>query len=105
MYCNLIISKQAKDDLDALFLGLLVWEKWNFTPEKAIEYVDDIIKIGYSILDLEKHKETTYLQHKSFGTFVLPYKRNSKTTWYLIYNIVENSVVITKIISNYQTTE
>lgn len=105
MYCNLIISKQAKEDLDALFLGLLVWEKWNFTPEKVLEYVDDIIKIGYTILELEKHKVSSYLQHKRFGNFVFPYKRSSKTTWYLVYNIFEKSVVITKILSNYQTIE
>ena len=46
-----------------------------------------------------------YDNHKNYGNYVYVYKRNRATTWYIIYNVIQNDVYIEKIISNHLTVE
>jgi hypothetical protein len=43
-------------------------------------------------------------EHLKHGTYTYPYKRNQKTTWYIVYNIdLSGNIFVNKIISNYLT--
>ena len=49
------------------------------------------------------HFNTTYEDHKKYGEKVYKYQRNQDTTWYIIYNIKNETIYIEKIINNYNT--
>jgi hypothetical protein len=50
-----------------------------------------------------RHKATCE-DHLKHGAYAYPYKRNKKTTWYIVYDIDSSChVFVNKIISNYQT--
>lgn len=97
-------SKQALEDLNQLVIGLTTWRKHIISLEHAQKYYDDVRKVCDFIDCLPFHSSTTYTLHKSFGQKVFRYKRNSHTTWYIIYNIDENKdIFIEKILNNHLT--
>jgi len=98
-------SKQAEQDLSDIVIGLLLWTKISISEEQAFQYVDDIYAEAYKISDLIYHQKCKYLMHCQYGEYQLKYKRNNRTTWYIIYDIIPYSrnVLINKIISNYMT--
>jgi hypothetical protein len=40
---------------------------------------------------------------KKYGNYVYKYRRNPKTTWYIIYTMKDRDIYINKIISNHIT--
>ena len=101
---NVSISRQAINDLRNIFTALIHWHKGALEMEHALQYVDDIETHCYSLGLKTFHANAYYSTHKKYGEKVYKYKRNSATTWYIIYNIdFANNILITKIISNYTT--
>jgi plasmid stabilization system protein ParE len=101
---NVQISQAAIDDLKNIFTALITWEKGALELEHALQYIDDIENQCYSIGYKSYHSKTTFSTHKLFGDKVYKYRRNSTTTWYIIYKIDNlRNIIITKIISNYKT--
>ena len=98
---------QAEQDLSDIVIGLLSWSKISITEEQALQYADDIYLLAHSIPDLLYHQKCKYRMHQQYGEYQLRYKRNNRTTWYIIYNIETNSrnIFIERIISNYITIE
>lgn len=97
-------SKQAELDLDEILDGLLNWEKIILTREYCVQYVSDIIDVCDALDKEPIHLDTTYSEHKQYGTKVYKYARNKHTVWYIIYNIdPAGNIFINKIINNYQT--
>jgi len=100
------ISLQAVDDLKSIFTALITWDKGPLELEHALQYVDDIEARCYSLANKTHHFRATFSTHKLYGDRVLTYRRNQATVWYIIYTIDQSqNILITKIISNYITTE
>ena len=97
------INKQAKIDLDNIVIGLLDWEKVVLTVEEVWQYVDNIAEICYGLDKSIYHFTAKYETHKRHGKYCYPYRRNARTTWYIIYNKTGEDIYIEKIISNYMT--
>ena len=104
---RVIFSAQSEHDLSDIVTGLLLWEKVTITEEEALRYVDDIYFIAYTIPTLLYHQKCKYEIHRQCGEYNLKYRRNNRTTWYIIYDIdvYSNDVLIQRIISNYKTIE
>jgi len=98
------INKQAKIDLDNLVTGLLEWDKIELTVNEVMQYVDDIVEICYKLDTVAYHRKAIYKEHLKHGAYSYPYKRNKRTTWYIIYDINwQNNIFVNKIISNHRT--
>jgi hypothetical protein len=98
------ISSQAKIDFDNMVIGLLEWEKVVLTVDEVMNYVDDIVAICYQLDVVGYRHRATYDEHLKHGQYAYPYKRNKKTTWYIVYDIDSSgNVFVNKIISNYHT--
>ena len=100
-------SVLSEQDLSDIVTGLLLWTKVSISEEQALQYADDIYAMAHTIPDLAYHQKCTYIMHKQHGEYQLKYKRNYRTTWYIIYDIDTKSgdVLINRIISNYMTVE
>jgi len=97
-------SIQADFDLDEILDGLLNWERISLTRDFCHHYIADIIDVCESLDMKTFHADAKYESHKRHGVYAYPYKRNSNTTWYIIYDIdLSGNILIKKIISNYQT--
>ena len=104
---KVFFNEQSEQDLSDIVVGLLLWTKVAITEEEAHRYADDIYDMAQSIPDLFNHKKCQYDIHRQYGEYQLNYKRNRRTTWYIIYDIEPNSgnILINKIISNHMTIE
>jgi hypothetical protein len=78
-----LISYQAKTDLDNIVIGLLEWEKVILTVDEAMHYVDDIVGICYQLDTIGYRHKAMYEEHLKHGAYAYPYRRNKKTTWYI----------------------
>ena len=94
-------SHQAIIDLDNIRSGLLEW-KIVLSEEFVFSYIDELKNQCESIQHKYLHFNTVYLMHKQFGQKVHKYRRNSNTTWYIIYDLDSyKNIYINKIFSNY----
>ena len=98
-------NKQAEQDLSNIIIGLLQWKKIKLTEEQALHYIDDIYDCALEISKAETHTLCKYKEHLEYGTYFVRYRRNSRTVWYIIYNVYDNCIYIEKIINNYMTTD
>ena len=100
-------NEQARTDLENIFDGLLGWKTSNgqyyMTNEEVINYHNDILDICESLDFIHYHSFAKYADHLKYGDYVYAYKRNTKTTWYIIYNIIHGDIFIEKILNNYLT--
>ena len=97
-------SSQADIDLYDILVGLQKWGKHPLTYEHASQYVDEIVDVCDTLDTTVYHFPAQYPDHSQYGKFVYAYKRNQRTTWYVIYDIdEEKNIYIQKIISNYLT--
>ncbi|MDR1737482.1 MAG: hypothetical protein LBR66_01495 [Candidatus Symbiothrix sp.] len=97
-------SEQSRQDLEDILYGLITWDKHPLTYEHAHVYVSDIRAVCGVLDSISYHSLALYETHLNFGRYVFAYKRNPRTTWYIIYDIDnQKNVYIQKIISNYLT--
>ncbi|GHT85861.1 hypothetical protein FACS189415_4160 [Bacteroidia bacterium] len=101
-------SKRSQKDFIRIFKGLLNWKTTNLQPRmtyaEVVNYRNEIYIKCLSITDLEIHNTPNYADHEKFGKYVLTYKRNTRTTWYIIYDVKRNGdILIKKIMNNYLT--
>jgi hypothetical protein len=100
------ISRQAREDLDRIAEGILGWGKICLSEKEAIDYVNDLIDVCYSLEQLNYHSLASYKNHKKYGTYVYRYRRNRNTTWYVIYDFnVNRDIFVSKITNNHLTFE
>jgi len=101
------LNEQAFEDLRSIFDGLLHWTTLNgenrMSYEEVVDYYEDLIYQCYTLDSLSYHAKATYLIHQQYGKYVYCYNRNSRTTWYLIYEKDEDIIYINKIINNHLT--
>jgi hypothetical protein len=101
-----IWSEESINDLEDILFALITWEKHKpLTLDAAKLYVEDVERMGNSIPKLLSHTNSTYDDHRAYGTKVCKYKRNPRTTWYIIYDWDEVNKIayINKIMNNYMT--
>jgi hypothetical protein len=97
-------KQNAYNDLDQIFSGLIMWSEHTLTVEHATQYIADIEEICNHLDVKLYHRQASYEFHKKHGDYIHQYKRNPKTSWYIIYNRdLFNNVFIERIISNYMT--
>jgi hypothetical protein len=100
-------NEEARTDLESIFDGLLAWRTPNgqfyLDTNTVINYHNDILDVCEQLDKLTYHTKAKYLDHLKFGNYVYVYKRNAKTTWYIIYNMNRNTVYVEKIMNNYLT--
>jgi hypothetical protein len=97
-------SEQADKDLDEMLEGLLSWNKIELSRSFCFSYVEDIINACDNLEYKSFHFAATYETHRKYGEKAHTYKRNSATSWYIIYNIDERGdIFIQKIINNHLT--
>ncbi|MDR2498428.1 MAG: hypothetical protein LBD28_03195 [Tannerellaceae bacterium] len=100
------ISRQAKVDLEQIVIGLLEWEKITLEVSEVLKYVDDIVSVCYGLDTAVFRQRTKYKSHLAYGQYVYPYKRNSITVWYIIYDIDSfQNILVNRIISNHLTAD
>jgi hypothetical protein len=98
------INRQAVIDLDNIVIGLLEWNKVALTISEVLQYTDDIVNTCYQLDGLIRHSRAKYKDHLKYGAYSFQYRRNKKTTWYLIYNIDSfGNIFVNKIMSNHLT--
>ena len=97
-------SDVAKYDLKEILQGLATWRKHPLSYDHAARYVADIRTTCDNLEYKSIHFNADYEIHKKYGKKVYLYKRNSTTSWYIIYNIDEKGdIFIQKIINNHLT--
>jgi hypothetical protein len=102
-----VYNQQARADLQGIFDGLSAWKtdsgQFYMTNEQITDYHNDILDICEQIDTVAYHARAKFPEHRLWGDFVYTYKRNARTEWYIIYNIVREYFIIEKIISNHTT--
>ena len=97
-------SEQAEIDLDDIVTGMLQWEKHTLTFEHVMTYRYDLENACNALDKRYLHFSAEYPEHCEYGEYAFAYKRNQRTTWFVIYDIDdEKNIYIQKIISNYLT--
>jgi len=67
--------------------------------ESAIDYSNKILDFIYTIPTLKK-KPT---KRNKYGNWYCAYKYNSKTTWYITFDVEDNIYLVTHITNNHTT--
>jgi len=94
-----------------VFKALLQWsatkdKEPTLTYSEVLVYHYSLQSVCASLAFADTHKQATYETHKKHGQYVLSYKRNKRTTWYIIYNMRSNgNIFIKRIMSNHVTTK
>jgi hypothetical protein len=96
-------NPSALKDYSNILYGLLTWPKHPLAPEHAKQYMRDIEKECSTLEYKSFHAKSSYNFHKKYGEYVYQYKRNQHTSWYIIYDKVNDDVFIERIMSNYMT--
>ena len=65
--------------------------------ENPVEYVLNIVKFIYTIPSLKKK----LIRFNKYGNWYCSYKHNSKTTWYITFDVEDGIYLITHITNNH----
>jgi len=102
-------SKRSLRDFESIFRALLKWKPKKhlypvLTLDEVVSYRNDLKEQCLSIANIENHKKPHYETHQKYGKFVISYKRNKNTMWYIIYGVKSNGdILIKKIMNNHKT--
>ncbi|UPZ17465.1 hypothetical protein [Flavobacterium humidisoli] len=96
---KIIFKETVLEYFDDLLLILFEDEYFGF-PDSARNYVNKIVDFIFSSISSFPHKKTPVtLQY--LGSDYIFYKTNSRTTWYIFFEISNQNYLITGIINNY----
>ncbi len=98
-YHRIVYSIEAQMELDSIEDYL--YSNMQFSREYAHNYVEDM-KRGFEKSMLISFP-SQYEYHKRHGKYVAAYKRNPRTRWYAIYNILFGTNIINHIMNNHTT--
>lgn len=103
MQSEIFVSEEAETDLKNILFGLIHWTKGGLEENHAHLYVEDIVSEFQKISSVKHHFPAVYTYHKLFGKYIHRYRRNNKTMWYIVYDLIEHNIYINKVISNHLT--
>lgn len=99
-YHRIVYSIEAQMELDSIEDYL--YSEMQFSREYAHNYVEDM-KSGFEksmLISSPSH----YNDHKRHGKYVASYRRNPRTRWYALYDIIfRNTNLINHIMNNHTT--
>lgn len=99
-YHRIVYSIEAQMELDSIEDYL--YSEMQFSREYAHNYVEDM-KSGFEksmLISSPSH----YNDHKRHGKYVASYRRNPRTRWYALYDIIfGNTNLINHIMNNHTT--
>lgn len=98
-YHRIVYSIEAQMELDSIEDYL--YSEMQFSREYAHNYVEDM-KRGFEQSMLISFP-SQYEYHKRHGKYVAAYRRNHRTIWYAIYNILFGTNIINHIMNNHTT--
>lgn len=98
-YHRIVYSIEAQMELDSIEDYL--YSNMQFSREYAHNYVEDM-KRGFEQSMLISFP-SQYEYHKRHGKYVAAYRRNHRTIWYAIYNILFGTNIINHIMNNHTT--
>ena len=90
------LSSLVAAKLNGLIFILYENEYFGFF-ESSLDYVQNLKDFIFSIPTL-KFKQTI---NKQYGNFYCKYKHNTKTTWYVIFDIMDDKYLINNITNNH----
>ena len=93
---KVIITEEASDFLDELIAFLFEEEYFGFMTS-SIKYVNNIYDFIYTIPTLKK-KNT---RNNKYGNWYCSYKHNTKTTWYITFDVEDGIYLVTHITNNH----
>lgn len=93
---------QAQTDLKHIRRGMLKWKRIVLSFDFVMSYMNDILDSCDSIDKFPIHTKTSIPSHQHFGKYMFRYRRNKRTTWYIVYDIDSlNNIYINRILSNH----
>ncbi len=92
-----VIIEQAVLEYLAELINVLYKEEYFGFFESSVEYAD---KITDFMLDIPNQKRKL-THNKRYGKYYCKYKHNSKTTWYIIFDVEDNIYLISFITNNH----
>ncbi|MFM2291780.1 MAG: hypothetical protein RIS29_1593 [Bacteroidota bacterium] len=99
-------SERAKQDLNDIFNGLILWKRIILSRSHALEYHRSILNECNRLDKTIYHARCTYQQHKQYGRYVHHFRKSKHTTWYIIYNKDKfNNIFIQHLVSNHLTSD
>jgi hypothetical protein len=75
-------------------------DKYFNYKENAYTYVDEMVDNIKASLEINNHKITSPDLHH-YGEYYIFYKPNQRTTWYILFDIVDDTYLITYIFNNH----
>lgn len=94
-------APEVLEDLTDL-IEILIKENYLYTYEDAADYVQDILKHFRENVEFYPCKTApAYFERYGAGLRYLPYKRNQRTTWYIIFIEYSEGYHVVKITNNH----
>ena len=93
---KIVISTKVRITLDEL-VDILYYNEYFSYKKSAQDYVNYLYDFILTIPNL-KYKSTPI---KKYGTFYCSYKHNAKTSWFFLFDIVEDTYFIKNITNNH----
>lgn len=98
---NVIYAPEVVDDL-LMLIEILVADEYLSTYDQASSYAQDIIDYIRSVIDTYPAKIAPARFHR-YGNSLryIPYKRNQRTTWYIMFETHPDCYFVTYITNNH----
>jgi hypothetical protein len=87
---KIIIETRLHDELDELIQKLYDKEYVGFLPT-AEDYINKI----YDFINTIPNQKSKLTQNNRYGKYYCKYKHNSKTSWYIVFDIEDDVYLIT----------
>ena len=98
---TVLFAPEVEEDLFEL-TKILVDKQYLGTPDYAVSYVRSLILYIREHIDSLPHKDApSYFDKYGHDAKYLIYKRNSNTTWYIIFVERANAYLVTHITNNH----
>ena len=98
---RIVLSPEFVDELEELF-DILVERGYFSYDEYALKYIDDIESfIQSSIYTYPKRRVPSLLASYGHNLMYISYKRNARTTWYILFEESETAFFIRHITNNH----
>ncbi len=92
-----VVSKPEVSDYITELINVLYDKEYFGFFESSLEYVDKILDF---ILDIPNQKRKL-THNKRYGKYYCKYKHNSKTSWYIVFDIEDDIYLVSFVTNNH----
>jgi hypothetical protein len=93
---KIIVETRLHDELDELIQKLYDKEYFGF-----LQSAEDYINKMYDFINTIPNQKRRVTKNKRYGKYYCKYKHNSKTTWYIIFDLEDDIYLISFITNNH----